>query len=930
MPCEVSDEFLQDPLMQVPMIDPPRGKMSEVVRNWVDGVSGWALVNRTLISHVRVVESMGNAGRQLAGLLRNVRKDAHHMFGQAQADLMNAFQKMKTGAQYQEFVRHLDEGTAVADADVQLAVDAFRTHQKFLENGLVRQGTKVMMADGKSKLLGETLVPNFFPHQHDWDKIMKDEEMVQKMVDQLETAYPGLLPKDGIRDPRRFIEDYRKSASLQKMPKFSSLFERNVKLPGWMGDPNMLASSGEKAYKADVQHSVMGYLEDAYTMFSANRHLGAPKGYRFDDGDMMTNLEPIHRALKKELDSADDAANVARAAGTEPDVSRAFSSPKATERLAAQGNTNAQELIEEVAGQFKPKSFENSTGKWKADTLLQAIGKEGFDANLAGDLVENVLGSKYYSSNERKLSSWLRNYNVVTKLGTLVIENIGQMTVTSTKVGLRTSLKSLRDVVTDWQGSVEFARTAGALTEDAMRGLEADAGRNFAGKFLERSGFRFTELLLRTHAAISGKHYVRELLTRVGTNPMDEQALRQLRKLEFKTDDIVKDGQLTELGARMTNSVGSDSKLEEVITRLAGFETSRQTQFLADVMEMPAAAASPIGKIVAQYKSFVFNSTKFMMRDVMDEAAHGTASMARSAAGLAKGDTALAARELSQAAREFAPMVRLVLTGVAMGEATQSARALAQGEDPAQRGQAGWIRDLIGSDIPREDNAAMVFLGQRFVKNDVAARMIENMLSIGYGGVFSAMLQNAITGGKMRTMAFIAGPSADSALDIAAGVGKAFQGNPEALGRRVLREGGSALGGLVPIKGVAFAGAALGKQAQIAALPTSSQMERSAYLTVDEQREQVMKRVEKRVRDTRQLVRNAVANGNTQEAAQIISNWNAGASQELGMLREVGALGHGSFESITFDRDEISRMMEGEEATLGAFEQAADRVQERF
>ena len=411
---------------------------------------------------------------------------------------------------------------------------------------------------------------------------------------------------------------------------------------------------------------------------------------------------------------------------------------------------------------------------------------------------------------------------------------------------------------------------------------------------------------------------------------MDEQALRQLRKLEFKTDDIVKDGQLTELGARMTNSVGSDSKLEEVITRLAGFETSRQTQFLADVMEMPAAAASPIGKIVAQYKSFVFNSTKFMMRDVMDEAAHGTASMARSAAGLAKGDTALAARELSQAAREFAPMVRLVLTGVAMGEATQSARALAQGEDPAQRGQAGWIRDLIGSDIPREDNAAMVFLGQRFVKNDVAARMIENMLSIGYGGVFSAMLQNAITGGKMRTMAFIAGPSADSALDIAAGVGKAFQGNPEALGRRVLREGGSALGGLVPIKGVAFAGAALGKQAQIAALPTSSQMERSAYLTVDEQREQVMKRVEKRVRDTRQLVRNAVANGNTQEAAQIISNWNAGASQELGMLREVGALGHGSFESITFDRDEISRMMEGEEATLGAFEQAADRVQERF
>ena len=915
--CNVSDEFLQDELMQVPLLDPPRSKMSEVVRNWADSVSGWTVVNRALVSHVRHVESLGNAGRQLAGLLRNVRKDAQIMIGQAQADMLNAFGRLQTPEQYEDFVRHLDEGAAVTDADVQVAVDAFRGHQQFLQNGLVKQGTKVMMADGTSKNLGDTLVKHFFPHQHDWDKILDDPEMVDQMVRQLETLKPGLLPGGGLKDPRKFVEEYRQSASRQKMPRFSALFERNVDLPGWMGDPNTRRSLSDAQYKANVQHSVMGYLEDAYTMFSANKHLGAPKGYRFDDGDLMTNLEPVHRAIKRELDSIENI-NVARvAAGKEPDLERAFASPESVERLAAQGNTRAAELLEDVRGQLKPRTPDQSVGHWKADALIQGIEKEGFDSKLAGDLVENVIGSKYYNSGERRVSAFLRNYNVVTKLGTLAAENIGQIAGTMTKVGFKNAWKATRDLIQDWQGSKDFARSAGVLVEDALRGLEADAGNNFAGKFLKKSGFRFTEELLRTHAAVSGKHYVRDLLTRVGSNPMDEQALRQLDKLEFNVADIVQDGQLTELGARMVNEVGSDEGLGRMIHRLAGFETSRQTQFLADAIEMPAAAHTPYGKIVAQFKSFVFNTTKFMMRDVMDEAAHGVQSAA-------KGD-------IRQAAREFAPLVRMVMTGITMGEITQNTRALVHGEDPAQRGQAGWVRDLIGSDVPRDDDAAMVYLGQRFSNSDVASRLVENMLGIGYGGVFTSMLQNAITGGKFRTLAFMGGPSIDSALDIAGGVGKAFGGDPEHLGRRVLREGGAALGGLLPVPGAAFAGASLGKQAQIAALPTESQMERSAYLTVDEQRERVMKEVEKRVKKTKQLAKNAIANGNRQGAINIINRWNSGATKEMSMLREVGALGHGSYTSIVFDRNEIQRVLAGEEEEEpGAFEQAAARVGDRF
>lgn len=879
-----SEELVRDRLRKVPLVQPPLNRVDGVIKNFVDRVSQWAVVNKAIISSGRVLEGMGESGRMLKGLAENARYEAHAWFGQAQADMLNAFGQLKTADEYAEFVRAVNSGEDASSEVVKTAIDAYKVHQKFIEQNLIKQGTKVMMADGTSKNLGEVLQANFFPHTHKWDDILKDKDMTEEILRQLNTAYPGKF--DTLSAPET-LKQYVKKMQSMRMPRFSSLFERNINMPGWLGDPTTLALRGENGYKADVQDAVLGFMEDAYTMVAMNKHLGAPKGYSFTDTDLMTDLTPIHAMVKGIMEGRDVP----------------FKNPQAVERAARRGDTTAKSIIDEVKEQYLDKHYQRDI-PWKVRGLLNGIAEEGYDAEHAKDILMNIMGAKYYGHNERAVSKFLRDYNIVTKLGTLAVENIGQASFTITKTGFVNAAKALKDVVFNWKDSQEFARMSGVLVEDALRGLEADAGRSFAGSFLQKSGFRATETLLRTHAAISGKYYVKELIEKIGKNPTDVTSIRQLEKLGFNTSLFVKDGSLTEYGVNSLNSLRGtgDAALGKVIEKMAGFETSRQTQFLADILDMPSVAAHPLGKVMLQYKSFLINTTKFVLRDVMDEAKNGN----------------------------YRPLVRMVSTGIAMGEITQNARALVAGEDPSTRGQVGWIRELISDDIPHEEDAAIEYLGKKWSNSDIASRLVENMIGIGYGGAFMSMMQSAMVGGKLRMLEFAAGPSVSTAVDVAQGVVSAVKGNPEQLARRVIREGTAAASGLVPFKGAAFAGSALGKNLQIASTPTQGQLERSAYVTADEYRELAMKDVEKRYREVRNRAKDAVMQGRQSEAVQFINQWNQGVAKELGILREAGALNYGTMQSIVFDRKDIAKVMQGEPEEPTPFQSTVARVQARF
>jgi hypothetical protein len=913
---EAGFDAAYDRLNDITRVEVPKGKIGDAARTFMDGVSGLPVINDMVISAVRVVESMGPAGRQMGVLLRKARMWNAMRTGQAQADMLNAFNKMESAEQYQQLVGHLARGDATSDPAVRVAAEAFRTHHKYVEGMLVRQEVTVLMADGKTKnLLGDMLEENFFPQVHNWDKVLKEETTLSTIGSNLRKKFGNVF--GGITD-KQIGEQYIHKARNMKMPRFSSLYERNMNLPGWLGDPESLATRGNKGYIADVQESILNFFEDSYSLAGSNRVFGAPKGFKlFDDTNMLTDLAPVHSFLKKIINQSEDTLRASIKAGKDLPLKHkkisAFETPKGVEIAANQGSKEARGLLNQARQHFGDDP-EYKQLPWKMQTLLSQMKEDGHNVKIAQDLLESVMGTRAFRPDHIKASEAARNLQIITKLGTLVVENIGQVSFTTTKVGVTNALKGLHALMRDWSGSVEFARVAGVLGENAIRGLEAEAGRSMAGRFLKSSGFQFSENLLRTHAAVSGKIWVEDLFRTVAKGPTNHTAkiaLRKLEKIGFDTKQFVKDGQLTEFGLDVMKGLDGNSEqkgLARMIQKMAGFEVSHQTQFLVDVIDSPIFQSTPMGKVMLQYKSFLSNTTKFVVRDVFDEARQGNPM----------------------------PLIRMVLTGITIGEITQSARQLATGEDPASRGQQGWIRDLI-ADVPDDDEAAVAWMGKQFSESDVAARLVENVVGIGYGGMFVAMLQSATTGGKLRMMEFLGGPTVGTIVDTGAAVAKAAGGDGSQLARRALREGGGIAGTLTGIPGAAFAGAAAGKSLAIAAVPTEFQQERSLYTTPEEMAEVTKRQVVRSYNEVRNLAVTEVANGNNSKAVQILSNWNSKISGQIERLISVGGLNSGVVQRIMFDDADIKRVLSPQTEEPGAFDQTvarlgagADRVEEIF
>lgn len=903
-----------DSLTKVPRIDPPLDVQGKVQRAFVDRMALWPVVNKGIVSSVRAVEAMGESGRQIGGLLRQMHWWTARTTGGAHADMANAFKGMKTNDQFVMFIRALDEGETAADEAVEIAAGAFRKHQKYLENMFIDQGVKVKMANGDSVPMIDVIKAHFFPHKHDWDFVLKDTDLTEAAAKKIEAHLGGIYV--GMKS-KKLLELYVKKEQSMRMPRFSSLFERNVNLPGWLGDPKFAAKRGD-AYQTDVQDVVMEFFEDAFSMAGANRHLGAPKGYNWmDDTALLTDLSPIHSAIKKRIEATSFTIARRMEAGKAIDPTHsvtkisAFRDPIGVERAAAKGDELAQGMLDQAQAGLVHPDVPTST-PWKVANLLGGIEKEGMDSEVARELVASVVGARYYNRKDVNFSRVMRNFNILTKLGVVATENVGQVGFTITKTGFRNTSTALYQFFANKSMAIDEVMRMGALGEDAIRALEGEAGRSFTSSFLKKIGFTASERMLRTVSALSGKYHVEDLfqrLTRVPSNVAQRHqwntSVRLLKKYGFNMGEVVKDGALTPKGIDITNALagGGDEALATAVRQLGGFEAARQTQFLSRVMDNPIAAASPYGKIFFQFKKFITDSTKFVMRDVLDEAAHFN----------------------------FVPLVRLVMSGIAIGEVTQNARAFVSGQDPAERGQAGLVRDsfiptireLFGESVPDDDQARLEYLGKRWSTNDTAARLIENVLGMGYGGVFFSMLQSAQQRGVASLLGFAAGPTIQTAVDVGQGVvDLATEGKPQQLGRQALRAVGGPLGALVPGKGAiqavaAFGGASLGRQAQLALLPTEGQKSRSLYVTPDETREIAANSVTRRYNSVRQHAKDAVLRGDRDEAMRVVRVWNGQARSELDDLMRLDALNYGVVQKMTFDSDDIQRLMASTEEPEG-------------
>lgn len=243
-------------------------------------------------------------------------------------------------------------------------------------------------------------------------------------------------------------------------------------------------------------------------------------------------------------------------------------------------------------------------GDERALALINQIGQEGYDSTSAKNLFDIAVGAKKYDADSLKLSGALTGAQTVTKLGLGAITNTGQSLNTASVVGvIRTILNAPKAAFS--QEAKDFALRAGVTVDGVIKDVRSGSG--FGGKIgkIGAPGFNTVEKFNRTLAAYAGRDFAREMASKAAQG--DKGAIEALNKLGINGDAIRTSGRtLTEA--------------EEI---QAARSIVERTQFKVDPQDLPAWASSPWGRVLSQFRTFSYNQTAFVARELIQPALKG-------------------------------------------------------------------------------------------------------------------------------------------------------------------------------------------------------------------------------------------------------------------------------------------------------------------
>jgi soluble lytic murein transglycosylase-like protein len=248
-----------------------------------------------------------------------------------------------------------------------------------------------------------------------------------------------------------------------------------------------------------------------------------------------------------------------------------------------------------------------------ADRLLTRIGAEGYELPVARDLFQTIVGAKSYGDLAQKVSGAARAYNAVTRLGLAAIGNATQSVNTVSVGGVLRTLQNTPKAV--WsQAEKDFAQRAGVTLDAVIKEIREGGGWSDKIPGLAMAGFNEVEVFNRRLAALVGRDFAASMARRAaGTATGLERigstsgARRALEKMGLDAEAIVKRG-------------GELSPQEEIRAARSMVERS---QFKVDPQDLPGWASHPLGKLLMQFKTFSYNQTAFVKRELIDEARKG-------------------------------------------------------------------------------------------------------------------------------------------------------------------------------------------------------------------------------------------------------------------------------------------------------------------
>jgi hypothetical protein len=235
--------------------------------------------------------------------------------------------------------------------------------------------------------------------------------------------------------------------------------------------------------------------------------------------------------------------------------------------------------------------------------LITKIGAQGGDASAAKNLFDIATGAKQYGEIQQQISGVLRAYNIITKLGLGALTNAGQSLNTATVTGgMRTLLNTPKAAFSP--EAKDYALRIGVTLDGVISDLREGAG--YAGKLgsVGAPGFNTVEKFNRTLAALAGREYAADLAQQAAKGK--QWAIDELGKLGLDGATIAQRGTLTPGEQAMAS--------RSIVER---------TQFKVDPQDLPGWTSSPWGKVVAQFRTFAYNQTAFIGRELIQPAMKG-------------------------------------------------------------------------------------------------------------------------------------------------------------------------------------------------------------------------------------------------------------------------------------------------------------------
>ena len=323
----------------------------------------------------------------------------------------------------------------------------------------------------------------------------------------------------------------------------------------------------------------------------------------------------------------------------------------------------------------------------------------------------------------------VKTFNRMRALGLSSVLNLGQSTNTATKYGIFRTAGAMFKLLSP--GEREYIKKSGVILDSVLSQLRSGAGIDETrvglgkiGSALDKAagkvtapGFNSVERFNRSVAAEAGKSWAQSAAKKAANG--DAKAEAALRAMGVKGD----------IGSKLTE--------EQLID--AGRGAVKTTQFKTDALDLAPWMSSPEGKMVSQFRTFVYKQTGFLYKEVLKEAQKGNVK----------------------------PLMRFLAVGIPIGYATGQARDALSGRNNS--GIAGVKKEQ--DSITEELMSALGNVGAFGVASD-AMNLVKNRKS--------QRLPEYVAG-------TLGGPTAGYGVQTISNVSQAFNGSPKPLQRQGLK-----------------------------------------------------------------------------------------------------------------------------------------------